>query len=85
MTKTCSKKSALKNPVWGTKENQRSLPPAVCAGKKKVKLAFTDYYFLIVLASKQQLTFPVLQGRRKAETYQSLNKEACQGVGIFLL
>lgn len=34
MTKTCSEKSALKNPVWGTKENQHSPPPAICAEKK---------------------------------------------------
>lgn len=83
-TKTCSEKSALKNPVWGSKQNWHTLPPAVCT-EKKIMLVFTDYYFLIVLASKQQLTFPILLGRRKAETYQSLNKEACQWVGIFLL
>lgn len=84
MTKTCSEKSALKNPVWGSKQNWHALPPAVCT-EKKIMLVFIDYYFLIVLASKQQLTFPILSGRRKAETYQSLNKEACQRVGIFLL
>lgn len=53
--------------------------------RKKIKLVFTDDYFLIVLASKQQLPFPILQGRKKAETYQSLNKDPCQRVGIFLL
>lgn len=33
-TKTCSEKSALKNPVWGSKQNWHTLPPAVCTEKK---------------------------------------------------
>lgn len=59
VTKTCSEKPALKNPVWGTKKNQHSPSPAIYI-EIKVKLVFTDDYFLIVLASKQQLTFPIL-------------------------
>lgn len=35
MTKSYSEKSTLKHPVWGTKKNQRSPPPAIYSEEKK--------------------------------------------------